>query len=172
MTNREAINLLEEVRVLDDSIYAYNKAYSEALEMALTALEAEETWYDTHEYPPKEPWIPVTERLPNEDEIIYNCVGINGERKVSDRVCAIDSDGFIRCGYFQKSCMEHEYWGNGRKNEYSETGIASWEFGDHWECDPNQWIVTVSKSIVAWMPLPEGYKAIKKKKQNDGGVEK
>ena len=73
MTNREAINLLEEVRVLDDSIYAYNKAYSEALEMALTALEAEETWYDTHEYPPKEKWIPVTERLPKKPDNYPKC---------------------------------------------------------------------------------------------------
>ena len=55
MTIREAINLLEEVRVLDDSIYAYNKAYSDALEMALTALDAEEA------YPYKEQWIPVTQ---------------------------------------------------------------------------------------------------------------
>jgi hypothetical protein len=73
MTNREAINLLEEVRVLDDSIYAYNKAYSDALEMALTALEAEEAWYESHEYPHKERWIPVTERLPKKPDNYPKC---------------------------------------------------------------------------------------------------
>ena len=64
MTNRDAINLLDEVKILDDTMYAYNPSYLEALDMAITALEAEETWYVTHEYPPKTRWIPVSERLP------------------------------------------------------------------------------------------------------------
>jgi len=68
MTNRDAINLLEEVKILDDTMYAYNPSYLEALDMAITALEAEETWYVTHEYPPKTRWIPVSERLPEESE--------------------------------------------------------------------------------------------------------
>ncbi len=67
MTNRDAINILEEVKILDDTMYAYNPSYLEALDMALTALEAEETWYTTHEYPPKTRWISCSERLP-EDE--------------------------------------------------------------------------------------------------------
>lgn len=66
MTNRDAINILEEVKILDDTMYAYNPSYLDALDMALTALEAEETWYATHEYPPKTRWIPVSERLPEE----------------------------------------------------------------------------------------------------------
>lgn len=61
MTNREAINLLEEIKV--------NKAYTEALEMALKALEAEEAWYDSHEYPHKEQWIPVAKRLPKPNDV-------------------------------------------------------------------------------------------------------
>ncbi len=68
MTNRDAINILEEVKILDDTMYAYNPSYLEALDMALTALEAEETWYATHEYPPKTRWIPCSERLPEDDE--------------------------------------------------------------------------------------------------------
>lgn len=66
MTNRDAIELLEEVRMLDDTMYAYNPNYMEAIDMALNALEAEETWYATHEYPPKTRWIPCSERLPDE----------------------------------------------------------------------------------------------------------
>ena len=50
MTNRDAINLLEEVKMLDDTMYAYNPCYEEALDMALTASEAEDPWYATHEY--------------------------------------------------------------------------------------------------------------------------
>lgn len=42
MTNRDAINLLEEVKILDDTMYAYNPKYLDALDMALNALEAEE----------------------------------------------------------------------------------------------------------------------------------
>lgn len=103
-------------------------------------------------------WIPVTERLPEEDEVIYNSIGIKGERQRSDRVLAIDSTGFIHCGYFIKSCKRHEYHGNGKKNEYSDNGTASWEFGDHYDFNPNNWIVPVNASIVAWMPLPEPYR--------------
>lgn len=71
MTNRDAINILEEVKILDDTMYAYNPSYLEALDMALTALEAEETWYATHEYPQKTQWIPCSERLPDEVEKTY-----------------------------------------------------------------------------------------------------
>lgn len=39
MTRREAIEILEEVKLLDDSMYAYNPAYEEALDMAITALK-------------------------------------------------------------------------------------------------------------------------------------
>lgn len=52
MTNREAINLLEEIKV--------NKAYTEALEMALKVLE-------------KTQWIPVTERLPKKPDNYPKC---------------------------------------------------------------------------------------------------
>ena len=41
MTNKEAIAILEEVKTIDDSMYQYNPAYIEALEMAITALEAQ-----------------------------------------------------------------------------------------------------------------------------------
>lgn len=97
MTNREAINLLEEVRVLDDSIYAYNKAYSDALEMALTALEAEEAWYESHEYPHKEQWIPVTERLPEYGDKVL----VTFRNKYIDRTtigvsyCYVQKEGFF-----------------------------------------------------------------------------
>ena len=75
MTNRDAINLLEEVKILDDTMYAYNPKYLDALDMALTALEAEETWYATHEYPPKTRWIPCSERLPAYGEDVLISIG-------------------------------------------------------------------------------------------------
>ena len=42
MTLEEAIVILEEVKVFDDSMYAYNSAYSEAIDLAIEALKAQE----------------------------------------------------------------------------------------------------------------------------------
>ena len=39
MKKETAIEILEEVKVLDDSIYQYNSAYMEALDMAIEALK-------------------------------------------------------------------------------------------------------------------------------------
>lgn len=41
MTNEEARAILEEVETIDDSMYQYNPAYLEALNMAIAALKAE-----------------------------------------------------------------------------------------------------------------------------------
>lgn len=40
MTNCEAIDILEEVKEIDDSIYAYNPAYTAALDKAIDSLRA------------------------------------------------------------------------------------------------------------------------------------
>lgn len=42
MTNQEAIEILEEVKTLDDSMFAYNRAYNDAMNMAIDALKAQE----------------------------------------------------------------------------------------------------------------------------------
>lgn len=39
MTKQEAIEILEEVKELDDSIYSYNSHYMEALEVAIEVLK-------------------------------------------------------------------------------------------------------------------------------------
>ena len=39
MTPEEAIEILEEVKELDDTMYAYNPAYMNALDMAIEALK-------------------------------------------------------------------------------------------------------------------------------------
>lgn len=43
MTKHEAIEVLEEVKMFDDSMFAYNQAYNDALEMAIEALKAQES---------------------------------------------------------------------------------------------------------------------------------
>ena len=42
MTKHEAVEILEEIKTLDDSIFAYSQAYNDALEMAIEALKAQE----------------------------------------------------------------------------------------------------------------------------------
>ena len=96
MTNRDAINLLEEVKILDDTMYAYNPKYLDALDMALTALEAEETWFATHEYPQKQQWIPCSERLPDTTDFVLtiNIVSQCGVYRF-DGDCWLDYDGLF-----------------------------------------------------------------------------
>ena len=42
MTRHKAIEVLEEIKMLDDSIFAYMQAYNDALDMAIEALKAQE----------------------------------------------------------------------------------------------------------------------------------
>lgn len=42
MTREEAIEILEEVKMLDDSMFTYSQAYNDALDMAIEALKAQE----------------------------------------------------------------------------------------------------------------------------------
>ena len=42
MTKHEAIEILEEVKTLDDTMFAYSQAYNDALDMAIEALKAQE----------------------------------------------------------------------------------------------------------------------------------
>ena len=46
MTKQEAIEILEEVKELDDTMYAYNTAYMNALDMAIEALEEIQLYKD------------------------------------------------------------------------------------------------------------------------------
>ena len=42
MMKCEAIEILEEVKTLDDSMFTYSQAYNDALDMAIEALKAQE----------------------------------------------------------------------------------------------------------------------------------
>ena len=62
MTKADAKAILEEVSVLDDSMYQYSKTYLEALNMAIEALSGPQ-------------WIPCSERLPEEDgRYLVTCI--------------------------------------------------------------------------------------------------
>ena len=149
MTNRDAINLLEEVKILDDTMYAYNPNYLEALDMALTALEAEETWYATHEYPQKQRWIPCIERLPDEIVLVTVETKTFRHRYICEAVWIprwtwkADYDNWEDCSEYKEDEDEYyvlEGWYERVHNwdEYSYAGIED--------------------DVIAWMPLPEPYK--------------
>lgn len=88
MTNRDAIEILEEVKIIDDSMYQYNPAYMDALDMALTALEAEED-YISNKLDEHEIW-KISSVFQN-----YYCMGIS-EIAEEDEVC---------CSLFEKLGM-------------------------------------------------------------------
>ena len=130
MTNRDAISLLEEVKILDDTMYAYNPSYLEALDMALTALEAEETWYATHEYPPKQRWIPCSERLPEEKDA--GILKKLGTEKRSEYVLAtVEVKG-------------------------ERMTVTACTYDGAW--DWNMKYTFPDFKVIAWMPLPEPYR--------------
>ena len=66
MTKREAIEILEEVKTLDDSMFTYSQAYNDALDTAIEALKAQE------------PVRPVT-GLWDRDIQLFNCGACGGE---------------------------------------------------------------------------------------------
>ena len=75
MSREEAIEILEEVKILDDSMYQYNETYLKALEMAINVLKQE----------PKAEWIPVSEMLPEEGKTVLVCYHSQGG--VAQSVC-------------------------------------------------------------------------------------
>lgn len=101
-------------------------------------------------------WISVIDKLPNEDEIYYDGVGDNNQ--CSDRVLAVDKNGWIRIGYFIPSCKKHEYHGKRIRNKYSYYNSAGWEFGNNYQDKKENWIVGNSDyTPIAWQPLPIPY---------------
>ena len=111
MTNEEALEILTKERAKRrNASDGYPTRYAEALGMAIEALEQTR-------------WIPVSERLPEE----------NGKYLISLRIEAY-------------SCRTTH-----------ETRTAVWT-GERWRFDTYSGVVA-KYYVIAWMPLPEPYKA-------------
>lgn len=74
MTREEAIKILEEVKELDDSMYQFNPAYMEALNMAIQALEQE----------------PVLDKIRVDIQKLRNCSCTNSDGIIDDVEDIID----------------------------------------------------------------------------------
>ena len=77
MTRKEAVEILEEVKTLDDSMFAYSQAYNDALDMAIEALKAQEPRLVTEadfdgadEYG----YLPVWVEDKDDSEIVCDCI--------------------------------------------------------------------------------------------------
>ena len=129
MTREEAIALLESRRDLIKSEYPEIDDYREALDMAIKALEQEPRW------------IPVSERLPKVHNTPYY-VDNDEELYESDHVLTCCEDGkdyiyAIGTIIYDKMC-----------NSYEWSGL--YDYGD---------IIIDDMRVIAWMPLPEPYRA-------------
>lgn len=154
MTNRDAINLLEEVKILDDTMYAYNPSYLEALDMALTALEAEETWYATHEYPQKSQWIPCSDGLPDD----------NREVEVTCEIRRFDGKKYrytCHASYVHRYSIESTDYCNWEDcDEYNEEedkyyALSGWyERVHNWD---DYSYCAIEDFVIAWRELSEPY---------------
>lgn len=155
MTNRDAINLLEEVKILDDTMYAYNPKYLDALDMALNALEAEETWYATHEYPQKPQWIPCSEQeYPSDNrEVEVTCEFTRYDGKKIRYTC--------HASYVHRYSIESTYddWEDCEEyNEEKDTyyALPGWyERVHNWD---DYSYCTIEDRVVAWRELSEPWK--------------
>ena len=79
MTKREAIEILEEVKTLDDSMFTYSQAYNDALDMAIEALK------------PQEPRVMTLEELND----LYSQETIWFEEKPNHTIKQLTQDGIV-----------------------------------------------------------------------------
>ena len=124
MTRKDAIEILEEVKTIDDSMFVYSQAYNDALDMAIEALKA------------KEPhWISVEDDLPQEHDTIFaKLYGTDKWRngmfvKVSDdvRVVKVFRDGTKR--------VHHDHTVDGRWDS-ERKGLDVYGHVTHWMPNP------------------------------------
>lgn len=129
MTNEKAIMCLEDMKIKVPIPKAAKQARenNEALDVAINALQNEPHW------------IPVTERLPKEEDSIFaRYYGTDRWRKSMFRkrsreviVTSVFEDGELH-------------------TEVAHTTDGEWHVG----------VNVVPRTVIAWMPLPEPYKGV------------
>ena len=141
MTNEEAVKML---RTMQRTVYLGNRKFEDAIECAIKALsEPLQPWevlVAQAVLPHPEPhWIPVTERLPEEEDSIFaRYYGTDRWRKAMFRK---KSREVIVTSVFEDGELH---------TEVAHTTDGKWYVG----------VNVVPRTVIAWMPLPEPYKEV------------
>lgn len=139
MTLEEAIEILEEVKELDDTLYVYNAAYMEALEVALFALKEIQQYREIgtlEELARAKKYINLSKRHGTIGEMIDECAAYEeigtveecreSREKRRPEKCAIDSCPdhthykCPSCGQIELSIYKHGFPRLGRITKYCE----------------------------------------------------
>ena len=130
MTKQEAIEILEEVKELDDTMYAYNPAYMNALDMAISALKEIQLYKDNKLcLVPEDVYSRQCSELDAYKEIgtVEECrEAVEKQRpKKPHRNYKKFSGLWCKCGWYlgQKQCLDIKYCPNcGQKIDFGGNG--------------------------------------------------
>ena len=131
MTQKEALEILEEVKELDDTLYAYSAAYMEALEVALYALKEIQNYRKLgtlEELARAKRYINLSKRHGTIGEMIDECAAYEEIGTVEECREAVEkqkpkkphrnykkfSGLWCKCGWYlgQKQCLDIKYCPN------------------------------------------------------------
>lgn len=149
MTKHEAVEILKEVKTLDDSMYAYSQAYNDALEMAIEALKAQEpatvepkrieladetkAWLDTMD---------AVEALGNIADI---CIDWDGYR-TADGLGGLVNEIWAYARYCAKKLNEAQEPVSVQKKPMEMVGLQTWD----WACGNCGQTVLFSAKFCPW----------------------
>ena len=111
MTLEEAIEILEEVKELDDTLYAYNAAYMEALEVALFALKEIQNYRKLgtlEELARAKKYIDLTKKHETIGEMIDECAAYEEIGTVEECRESIEKQKVKKC--IIDSCPDHTHY--------------------------------------------------------------
>ncbi len=130
MNNQQAINLLKNLEQSLDDYCELNDEGKTAFRMAITALEL---FGNSEQLPSAQRWIPVSEKLPEEDtEVLISYRYKEGEGDTSNTYIDITTYGQM-------------YFGGNKVGDYK-----------HWRA-PFEYFES-NYEVIAWKPLPEPYR--------------
>lgn len=136
MTNQTAVTILKNLEQSLDDYCELNDEGKEAFRMAITALELFGISEQLQSAQPEPQWIPVSERLPGDDT---DClVSIRCQAKVVVVDMATYSTDLFKVD-------KEDFFGN-----CGESG---------WYCFNGEYGYCKVLNVIAWMPLPEPYRA-------------
>lgn len=111
MTPKEALEILEEVKQLDDTLYAYSSVYMEALEIALYALKEIQNYRKLgtlEELARAKKYIDLAKKHGTIGEMIDECAEYEAIGTVEECREAVEKQKPKKC--IEDSCPDHTYY--------------------------------------------------------------